>query len=328
VVKSSVRSPLHTGVLRSFVAPQQARGVHTGHQPPLLSALGPFLGKPQCPVRAIEHHCVALYFGTIECRPGRRSWRFCGTIFPCGSSSCSPRPSWAECGTGRRRVTILRSVTSFAACMPTIAPGALFNVMAGACTGCAPARALHHRPARRITIDKTAAKPPPRLWSRLRLRPRRWPRLRRGLRLRCRLSSANAQHRRRSNSDDPRHATSPPATSTSQPIGSARPRHHTPALRCHLSSPAFRRQPAPGTTQSALQPRRRYGRPTRAATTARRRSHRILTDPRRNRHHPRHHAEQAAMPRTVSPRQDHHDTVIDKLGKWWQATQSTPIRTR
>lgn len=29
MVKSSVRSPLHTGVLRSFVAPQQARGVST-----------------------------------------------------------------------------------------------------------------------------------------------------------------------------------------------------------------------------------------------------------------------------------------------------------
>jgi hypothetical protein len=289
------------------------------------------LRLPQCPMRAVENRCEALHFGTIECRSGRRSWRLCGIIFPCGSSSSSPRPSWAECVTGRRRATILPRMTSFAACMPTIAPGALCSVMAGACTGWATARALLDRPARLTTSDKPATKPRP--------RPQLWPQPRPGLRLwfriGCRLSSGNAQRRRRSNSDDPRRATSPPATgpratSTSQPASSPRPRHQTPAPtpRCHLPDPASRRLPAPGTAQSAVRARQRQGSPTRAATTARRcartRSHPIRTDPRRNRHHARHHADQIAMPSPVNPHQDHHDTVIDKPGKWWQAAQSTP----
>jgi hypothetical protein len=58
--------------------------------------------------------------------------------------------------------------------------------------------------------------------------------------------------------------------------------------------------------------------------------HAVAADPDRpapNRRHPRHRADQAAVPRSAGPHQDHHETVIDKPGKW-QATRSTPIRTR
>jgi hypothetical protein len=231
----------------------------------------------------------ALNIGTMEWGPGRRSWRFCGTIFPCGSSNYSPRASWAECVTGRRRVTILPSVTSFAANMLAIAPGVSLSVIAGAC---ATARALLlDRPARRRTADKTA--------------PR--------LRLRCPLSSGNAQRRRRSHSDDPRHGTIPRATGTSQPVQSPCPRHHPPAPRCHPPGPATRRLPASGTAQSAVRARTRT------------RPHRIRTDPRRERRHPQPRADQTAMPRPARP---HRDTVIDQPGKRWQPARSSPIRTR
>jgi hypothetical protein len=132
-------------------------------------------------------------------------------------------------------------------------------------------------------------RPWPRPWRlRLRLRARLWLQLRPWFRLRlrsgrlqlrpwsrprvrCRLSGGNAQHRQRSSSDDPRHGTSPRATSTSQPVQSRCPRHHTPAPRCHLPGPVARRQPAPGTAQSA------------ALARIRTRSHRIRADPRRDR---------------------------------------------
>jgi hypothetical protein len=211
----------------------------------------------------------------------------------------------------RRRVIILRSVTSFAAYMPTIALGALCSVMGGACVSCAPARALLDRPARRTTAGKL------RLWS----RPRLWSRLQLWSRLRCHLSSGNAQRRRRSNSDDPRCATSPRttrprATSTSQPVSSPCLGHHTLAPRRHLPGPASRRLPTQGAAQSVVLARTRT------------RSHQIRTDPRRNRRHPRHRADQTAMPRSAGAPQDHHDTIIDKPGKEWQAARSTLIRTR
>jgi hypothetical protein len=154
------------------------------------------------------------------------------TIVPCGSSSCSPRPSWAECVTGRRRATILPSVTSFAASMNSVAPGALPNAMTGACATCATARVLLGRPTHRKSADKTAAKP--------------------RLRLRCCLSSGNTQCRKRSNCDDPRQGNGPRATSTSQPVQSPCPHHHTPAPRCHQARPS-RRPPthaAHGTVRS------------------------------------------------------------------------------
>ena len=225
-------------------------------------------------------------------------------------------------------------------------------------------RRLHHlrtssctpRPARTPEHGRQDGdQAPPRLWSRSQpwsrpwLRPRLRPWSRPWLRLRLRLRlwpgfgcgsgfGCPAEQRQRSTPaaceqrrSPARNQPTPNQPARNQPTRDQHvsasqkpappPPHPGPAMPPARPSPD--RLPAPGTAPSAVRASGGGG-----GGRARTRSHRIRTDPRRNRRHPRHRADQAAIPRPAGPHRDHHDTVIDKAGKGWQASRSTPIRTR